>query len=288
MHHRLWSHPATQRNVETLRLDGRVRFIGPVEGPLASGERGVGRLAEPAEIAGGIFAALSPADLTGMRLVVTAGPTVEDLDPVRFLSNRSSGRMGFAIAERAAARGAEVTLVAGPVPLATPYAVRRVDVRSVVGMRVALGEELGPDLGGADALVMAAAVADYVPRETLASKLKKSTDALSLDLVRAPDLIAEIGARRQDGRLPVLVGFALETGTDAEVVASARQKLVAKNLDLVVANEAKDGFGGADNRATLVAKGDTTPFDTMSKLALADEILNRVRDLYAERSPVTC
>jgi phosphopantothenoylcysteine decarboxylase/phosphopantothenate--cysteine ligase len=174
------------------------------------------------------------------------------------------------------------------VPLATPYAVRRVDVRSVVGMRVALGEELGPDLGGADALVMAAAVADYVPRETLASKLKKSTDALSLDLVRAPDLIAEIGARRQDGRLPVLVGFALETGTDAEVVASARQKLVAKNLDLVVANEAKDGFGGADNRATLVAKGDTTPFDTMSKLALADEILNRVRDLYAERSPVTC
>jgi phosphopantothenoylcysteine decarboxylase / phosphopantothenate---cysteine ligase len=288
MHHRLWMHPATQRNVETLRADGRVRFVGPVEGPLASGERGIGRLAEPADITGAILAALCTADLTGMRVVVTAGPTIEDLDPVRFLSNRSSGRMGFAIAERAAARGAEVTLIAGPVVLATPYAVRRVDVRSAAGMQAALGEELGPDLGGADALIMSAAVADYVPREMLASKMKKGEGAISIDLVRAPDLLAEIGTRRKEGRLPVLVGFALETGTDAELVASARQKLVAKNLDLVVANEASDGFGGPDNRAVLVAKDGVTEARTMSKRALADEILNRVRDVYAERSPVTC
>src|SRR6185295_6382346 len=188
IHTRMWNHPATQRNVATLRADGRVSFVGPVEGALASGESGMGRMAEPDDIAGAALALLGGTDdLAGLRVVVTAGPTVEDLDPVRFFSNRSSGRMGFAVAGRAAARGARVTLVAGPVELPTPRGVLRVDVRSARDMQSALRAALGANLDQADALVMSAAVADYAPREVQAHKMKKVGDAMSLELTRNPD-----------------------------------------------------------------------------------------------------
>ena len=281
MHERMWTHPATRRNVATLASDGRVELVGPVSGALASGEVGVGRLADPEVIVARALERLgSASDLAGVRLVVTAGPTVEDLDPVRFLGNRSSGRMGFAVAERAARRGATVTLVAGPVALATPAGVARVDVRSALEMQAALDAALGPALGGADALVMAAAVSDYRPLVQSADKTKKAGERLTLDLVRNPDLLAEIGARRT-GATPVLVGFAVETGDDAAIVAYAREKLARKRVDLVVANGAAEAFAGDDNRVVFVDARAATPQPTASKLAVADQILDRVRDALA-------
>ncbi len=288
MHTRMWRHPATQRNVATLLSDGRIKLIGPVEGALASGESGIGRLADPADIVTAALREIGAArDLAGLRVVVTAGPTVEDLDPVRFLSNRSSGRMGFAIAERAARRGAEVTLVAGPVELATPIGVTRVDVRSTLDMQSALAAAMGPDLGSADVLVMAAAVADYAPRERHATKIKKAGDKASLDLTRNPDLLADIGNARTGSR-PLLVGFAVETAELGALVAYARQKLTEKKIDFVVANPAAEAFGGDTNRATFVTDAGADSLSPMSKMDLADRILDRVRALSAARGIVTC
>lgn len=219
----------------------------------------------------------SRSDLAGLRVVITAGPTLEDLDPVRFLGNRSTGKMGFAVAERAAARGAEVTLIAGPVTLATPSGVRRVDVRSALDMQAALREALGADLGGADALVMSAAVADYRPASAHATKQKRSEATLTLELTQNPDLLAEIGAlRAARGAGPALVGFAVETDTDEQVVAYARGKLEKKRVDLVVANHAGDSFGRDDNRATLVDRTTAEALGVLSKGDLADRILDRV------------
>ena len=282
MHPRMWGHPATQRNVAEIARQGRVRLVGPVDGPVASGESGLGRMSEPRAIADAIEAALGAArDLEGARIVVTAGPTLEDLDPVRFLGNRSSGKMGFAVAERARARGARVTLIAGPVSLATPPGVTRVDVRGALEMQKALWDALGADLAGADALVMAAAVADYRPKETSASKLKKEGESASIALVRNPDLLAEIGAARGAKKRPVLVGFALETKKDEALVAYARAKLAAKKCDLVVANEASEALATDENRATIVSAAGVEPLGAMTKVALADLILDRVRGLLA-------
>jgi phosphopantothenoylcysteine decarboxylase/phosphopantothenate--cysteine ligase len=285
MHPRMWEHPATQRNVAELAAQKRVTLVGPVSGEVASGDVGVGRMAEPEAIAAAIAAALSPRDLAGMRIVVTAGPTLEDVDPVRFLGNRSTGKMGFALAERAAARGAEVTLVAGPVSLPTPHGVKRVDVRGAVTMRQALWQAMGLDLSRADALLMAAAVADHRPTETSASKIKKGDERVTLELVRNPDLLAEVGAARA-GRRPVLVGFALETERGDALVAYARRKLKEKKVDLVVANEAGDSFGREDNVATLVSAVDAQALPTMSKASLADVILEKVRGLLDPRESV--
>src|SRR5690349_2993245 len=298
MHARMWHHPATQRNVATLRADGRVKLVGPVDGPLASGESGIGRLAEPEDIvtaallalAEGRSASVAPPverDLAGFRLVITAGPTVEDLDPVRFLSNRSTGRMGFAVAERAAARGARVTLITGPVELGTPAAVKRVDVRGAREMKAALDDAFGPGLGGADALVMSAAVADYAPREQHAHKMKKAGDTISLELVKNPDLLADIGAAR-NGPKPVLVGFAVETAEPDILVAYAQKKLREKKVDLMVANPAADSFALDTNRATFVTDRDAESMPLMSKNDLADQILDRVRSLLAARGIVPC
>jgi phosphopantothenoylcysteine decarboxylase/phosphopantothenate--cysteine ligase len=281
MHPKMWSHPAVARNVAALTRDGRVELVGPVLGEVASGEHGMGRMAEPAAIAAAALVHAGHAgrrDLAGLRVVVTAGPTVEDLDPVRFLGNRSTGKMGFAIAERAAARGASVTLIAGPVTLPTPRGVRRTDVRSALEMQRALGEALGVDLGGADALIMSAAVADYRPAEQHASKRKRSAEKLMLELVPNPDLLAEIGAARR-GPSPVLVGFAVETDTDEKVVEYARGKLEKKRVDLVVANHASDAFGKDDNRATLVDALGAEPLGVLPKPELADRILDRVARL---------
>ena len=275
MHPRMWAHPAVQRNVALLAEQGRVTLIGPVDGDVASGESGIGRMADPAEIAAAILALATRRDLAALKIVITAGPTVEDFDPVRFLGNRSTGKMGFALAERAAARGADVTLIAGPVTLPTPYGVKRVDVRSALAMRGALWHAMGVDLKGADALIMSAAVADYRPAQEHATKMKRDGNTLTLELVPNPDLLAEIGAMRAD-RTPVLVGFAVETDTDDRVVAAALNKLETKHVDLVVANHARDSFGKDDNRATLVTRGSADVLGVLTKRDLADRILDRV------------
>ena len=275
MHPSMWAHPATQRNVQTLAADRRVGFVGPVEGEVASGDVGLGRLAEPDTILSFVIAQLSSGSLRGRHIVVSAGPTAEDIDPVRFISNRSSGKMGFAIAERAAAHGAKVTLVAGPVALATPAGVTRVDVRSAQAMRGALWQALKPDLSGADALIMTAAVADYRPAETHASKLKRGADAIGLELVPNDDLLAEIGAARK-ADLPVLVGFALETETDERLVNAARAKLAKKRVDLVVANHPDSSIGRDSISGSLVGVRDAEAFGPLSKRDAADRILDFV------------
>lgn len=277
MHPRMWAHPATQRNVATLRADGRVRLVGPVVGPVANGEIGLGRMSEPEEIFEAVVEVLAARrDLAGRHVVVTAGPTVEDLDPVRFLGNRSTGKMGFAVAEAAAARGAQVTLVTGPVALPTPRGVARVDVRSALEMQRALDEALGAGLERADALIMAAAVADYRPAEFQAEKAKKpqggqAGDRLVVELVRNPDLLAALGARRS-GRRPALVGFAVETN---DLEAYARRKLREKRVDLVVGNLAAHGFGGDDDEVLFVTEASAEPLRA-SKRAIADALLDRI------------
>jgi phosphopantothenoylcysteine decarboxylase/phosphopantothenate--cysteine ligase len=275
MHPNMWEHPATQRNVKTLAEDLRAAFVGPVRGEVASGETGIGRMAEPDVILGFVVAQLTKSTLRRRHLVITAGPTAEDIDPVRTLSNRSSGKMGFAIAERAAMHGAKVTLIAGPVALPTPPGVTRVDVRSALAMRGALWQALHPDLSAADVLIMAAAVADYRPAQTHATKLKRSSEPVQLELVANPDLIAEIGEARR-GELPVLVGFALETDSEERVVARAREKLIKKKVDLIVANHADESLGLDDVRALLVSSRDCRDLESMPKEDAADHLLDWV------------
>jgi|HubBroStandDraft_2_1064218.scaffolds.fasta_scaffold15255_3 phosphopantothenoylcysteine decarboxylase/phosphopantothenate--cysteine ligase len=289
MHPRMWEHPATLRNVAELREQKRVTLVGPVSGEVASGETGMGRMAEPAAVFEAIAAHLGAAgagvgvgagDLAGLRVVVSAGPTLEDVDPVRFLGNRSSGKMGFALAERAAARGADVTLVAGPVSLATPGGrVRRVDVRSALDMRDAIWNALGRDLSRADALVMAAAVADHRPVDVSPTKLKKGDARATIDLVKNPDLLGEVGNARS-GRRPVLVGFAVETAGGDALIAYARRKLTDKRVDLVVANEAAASFGRDDNRAVLVTHDTAEALPPASKAAVSDVVWDRVKQLW--------
>jgi phosphopantothenoylcysteine decarboxylase / phosphopantothenate---cysteine ligase len=276
MHPRMWQHPATQRNVAEILSQKRIRLVGPVRGEVASGENGVGRMAEPPEIAGVLSTLLLPQELAGLRLIVTAGPTFEDLDPVRFIGNRSTGRMGFALARRAAERGANVTLISGPVDLPTPSGVHRIDVRAAIDMRAALWQALGPDLSGADALIMAAAVADHRPLERSPVKIKKSEERVSIELIRNPDLLAEVGMART-GPHPVLVGFALETAGGDALVRYARGKLDEKRVDLVVANEADESIGREDDRATLVTADGVESLRLLPKAELADVVLERVR-----------
>ena len=231
MNHRMWLHAATQANIATLRGRG-VQVVGPEDGLLAEGESGPGRLSEPEALVTALLstqatpASASDGALKGLKVVVSAGPTYEDLDPVRYLGNRSSGKMGFAVAASAARRGADVTLVAGPVNLPTPSGVKRVDVRSAAQMHRAVFAAFPADI-----YIGAAAVADYTPRLPAANKIKKSNESLALDLVRTPDILAEVAAQTQ--ALKLVVGFAAET---ENVAGYARGKLVAKHLDLIVAN----------------------------------------------------
>jgi phosphopantothenoylcysteine decarboxylase/phosphopantothenate--cysteine ligase len=247
--------------------------LGPAEGEVASGDVGVGRLLEPEDIARRIAARLGGGDLAGARVVVTAGPTVEDIDPVRFIGNRSSGKMGFALAERAAQRGASVTLVAGPVALATPAGVRRVDVRSTLDLKRALLSVMGPDLADADALLMCAAVGDYRAERVAKEKLKRGDDGLTLRLVQNPDVLSEIGAARR-GKRPVLVGFAVETGTDAQIVERARAKLAKKRVDVVIANHAAESMGRDDNRVLIVGEGSADALPPLPKADVAERIVD--------------
>jgi phosphopantothenoylcysteine decarboxylase/phosphopantothenate--cysteine ligase len=281
MHPAMWSHPSTQRNMALLEADGRVERIGPLWGEVASGETGEGRMAEPEQVVARVKCRLWQKDLAERHLVITAGPTVEDLDPVRYLSNRSSGKTGFAVAERARLRGAKVTLITGPVKHDTPPGVQRIDVRSAVAMRGAVWQALGPDLSRADALVMAAAVADYRPAETHATKIHRDASNLTLEFVQNPDILAEVGHARRGDR-PALVGFALETEPDDRLLASARRKLEEKGVDLVVANPARDSLEHDDSRTALVAWSGYEPLTLRSKRDLADHILDWLSARFSE------
>ena len=273
MNHRMWEHPATQANMATLRARG-VQVIGPEDGPLAEGESGPGRLSEPEAIVAALsLAAASPTIvdqvLKGLKVVVSAGPTYEDLDPVRYLGNRSSGKMGFAVADSARKRGAEVVLIAGPVHLATPAGVKRVDVRSAAQMREAVFAAFPADI-----YIGAAAVADYTPRVPAANKIKKSNESLALDLVRTPDILSEVAAQTQG--LKLVVGFAAET---ENVAGYARGKLVAKHLDLIVANRvgvADGGFESDQNAMTAYWQDGERVFNPGAKTRLADDLIELI------------
>jgi phosphopantothenoylcysteine decarboxylase/phosphopantothenate--cysteine ligase len=281
MNTRMWSNPIVAENVAALREKGW-EVVGPDSGELADGDVGAGRLAEVEKIAAAAARMLGRRDLAGRRVVVTAGPTREPIDPVRFISNPSSGRMGFAVATAAARRGAEVILVSGPVTLADPAGVRTVHVGSAQEMADAVEEELGDRL---DLFVGAAAVSDFRPRTALASKKKKTEEDETLVLTRTPDILASVG-RRFGGRerAPVLVGFAAETEA---VVENAKRKLAAKSCDLVVANRVGEpgaGFGGERNRVTLVGPGERANIEG-TKDAVADAILDWVVPLLEQRRP---
>jgi phosphopantothenoylcysteine decarboxylase / phosphopantothenate---cysteine ligase len=272
MHSRMWTRSSTVRAMRLLHEDG-AHFVGPTSGPLASGESGIGRMVEPDAIADALEALLSPKDLAGVTVLVTAGPTYEDLDPVRFVGNRSSGKMGFAIARRAVERGARVTLIAGPTELATPAGLDRVDVRSAREMfEAVMARGLSSDL-----VVMSAAVADFRPAAPSGTKLKKGSTAMpTIPLVENPDILATLGKERA-GTRPVLVGFAVETG---DLVRYARDKLARKRCDLVVANEASASFGRDDNTVVLVDAKKAEALEPMPKTTLADRILDRARELF--------
>lgn len=269
MNTRMWLHPATRASLATLKARG-VGVVDPDSGWLAEGESGWGRLAEPAAIvAATLAAARRSRQLEGKRIVVTAGPTREPIDPVRFLSNRSSGKMGYALAAAAARRGASVALISGPVDLAPPFGVEVAKVTTSEEMRRAVLESRA----GAAAVIMAAAVSDFVT-DPSGSKIKKGQAPLELSLRRGPDILAELG--RDKGGL-LLVGFAAET---ENLVANAREKLAAKNLDFIVANEVSNAGRGIEsdrNAVTILDReGGSVEVAEASKAEIADAILDRV------------
>lgn len=281
MNTNMFAHDAVVRNLATLRERG-AHIVGPGEGYLACGWIGQGRLAEPADVVAAVRTVLRPAgDLVGRCVVVTAGPTYEDVDPVRYLGNRSSGRMGLAIASEAVSRGARVVLVLGPVALEPPPGAEVVRVRSAAQMRVAVMEHATD----ADAVIMAAAVADYtVSGGARPQKLAKASETLTLTLTRTTDILAELGEWRGDRLRPVLVGFAAETH---DLVTSATTKLETKRADLIVANDvsrADAGFEVETNAATLVDATGTTDLPLQPKEELARVILERVETLLSQRS----
>ncbi|AEV15564.1 DNA/pantothenate metabolism flavoprotein [Thermus sp. CCB_US3_UF1] len=275
MNQAMWLAPQTQAHVERLKALGHAVF-GPAYGPLAAvGEgEGWGRMLEPEELVERLHAFLTPKDLQGLRLLVSAGPTREYLDPVRFLSNPSSGRMGYAVAEAARDRGAEVVLVAGPTCLPDPWGVEVVRVESALEMRDRLRERYP----WAQGVVMAAAVADYRPAEVLAEKEPKVEAERILRLVPNPDILKELGQEKGD---KVLVGFAMETGEGLE---RAKGKLWRKNLDLIVLNWVNRegvGFGSPENEVVLLLKdGRILELPRMSKRQVADRILDFVKEFW--------
>ena len=269
----MWRAPATRENVRALRARG-VTLVDPASGSLASGLAGPGRLAEIADIVDATARVLARhEDWKGVRVLVGAGRTEEPLDPVRVLTNRSSGRMGFALAEAARDRGAEVTVVSGPVSVEPPYGVAVTPVVTAAEMLAAMRAAASH----ADVVLMAAAVADYRPARVSAGKLKRSASAMTLALEPNADILASLGAARRAGQ--VLVGFALET---SKGVANARAKLVAKGADLVVLNTPADGLGGETNRVTLVEAVGARALPRASKREVAEAILDRVAAMRAK------
>jgi phosphopantothenoylcysteine decarboxylase/phosphopantothenate--cysteine ligase len=276
MNTQMFEHDAVRANLATLAGRG-VRFVDPGEGYLACGWTGKGRLAEPEDVVAAAEAMLRPAGpLRGQRLLVTAGPTYEDLDPVRYIGNRSSGRMGYAVAAEAARRGAEVTLVTGPTAIDVPSVHEVVRVRSARDMHQAV-------LARADGMrvvVMAAAVADYAPAERQPQKVAKDGESLTLVLKKTPDVLGDLGRRREaSGGGPLLIGFAAET---EDVVARATAKRARKHADLIVANDVSRSDAGFDvetNEVTIVGPDGAEVIPLQSKARIAAEILNRVERL---------
>jgi phosphopantothenoylcysteine decarboxylase/phosphopantothenate--cysteine ligase len=266
MNHSMWTHAATQTNRALLAGRG-VRFVGPDEGAQACGETGPGRMAEPADIVAALrsVAGRATAALAGTRVLVTAGPTREAIDPVRFVSNRSSGKMGFALAEAAAEAGARVRLITGPVALATPAGVERIDVETAAEMY----EATLARAAAADVYIGAAAVADYRPHPVRSRKIKKQAERLALDLVRCPDVLAAVAALPER---PFTVGFAAET---EDLEANALEKLRQKKLDMIVANLVGAGlvFEREESRAVVLWLGGRRELPQAPKLELARQII---------------
>jgi phosphopantothenoylcysteine decarboxylase/phosphopantothenate--cysteine ligase len=272
----MWAHAATRANVALLKERG-VSVIGPAEGEQACGEIGAGRMDEPPEIIDRIASLLRPGGpLVGRRVLITAGPTRECIDPVRFISNRSSGKMGFAVAHAAREAGAEVILVSGPVSLPTPPGVRRIDVESAADMLDAVLHEVDRT----DIFISTAAVADYRPTHTYEQKIKKTSDHMDLTMERTTDIVGTVAARAQR---PFVVGFAAETET---VEQNARSKLLKKNLDMIAANEvgADKAFDCEDNHLIVLWRTGRRELGRASKSTLAEWLVALIAEVLAERA----
>lgn len=271
----MYRHPTTRRNLDLLRSYGN-HIIEPAEGALASGLEGKGRMEEPEKIADILDRFFDESgSFAGKRVMVTAGPTYEKIDPVRFIGNYSSGKMGYAIAAAFAARGAEVTLVSGPVTLSAPAGVKRVDVESAREM-YNVATACFPDT---DIAVMCAAVADFAPAQTAVSKIKRGTDGMTLQLVPNPDIAAALGKMKKPGQ--ILAGFALESDNEE---ANARHKLEKKNLDFIVLNSLADKgacFGGDNNKVTVISRsGDIKACPMKSKSEVAEDIVTYISEMF--------
>ena len=280
MNMHMFQDPAVQDNVKLLKQRGFV-LMTPLEGELACGAEGPGRLPEPGDILEHARMLLSEQDLLGLRVLVTAGPTVEPLDPVRYLTNRSSGKMGYALARAARLRGADVMLVSGPTGLRPPHDVNFCEVKTAEEMRQAVL----PPSSQYDVIIKAAAVSDYRPRARAEQKIKKDEENQTLEMVKNPDILAELGSIKGD--FPrILVGFSAET---EDLAANARQKLEKKNLDMIVANDVSREDSGFDSDTNLVKvmyrDGHVEEFPLMTKAEVADQLLGRIRDLWENRSP---
>ena len=271
MNQAMWRHAATQANVALLQSRG-VIFLGPDEGAQACGDVGPGRMLEPADIQLALGANLAGGRLAGRQVLLTAGPTREALDPVRFLGNRSSGRMGFALAAALVAEGASVTLVAGPVSLPTPAGVERIDVESALQMR----EAVFTSLPGTAIFIACAAVADFRPAAAAGKKIKKTSETLTLELIRNPDILSEVAAL---SARPFCVGFAAETD---DVEAYAQAKLRAKRLDMIAANRvgASQGFEVDDNALLVIWEGGQQSLPQQPKSRLAAQLVNLIVDRF--------
>jgi phosphopantothenoylcysteine decarboxylase/phosphopantothenate--cysteine ligase len=281
MNTNMLEHPAVQRNLDVLAARGTY-FVEPGAGYLACGWIGKGRLAEPADIVRAAEQLLTPSGpLRGKTVIVTAGPTREAIDPVRFIGNRSSGKMGYALAAAARSRGANVVLISGPVDLSTPAGVELVRVTTATEMR----DAVIPRAANADVVIMAAAVADYGPASAPAQKIHKAPDTLTLSLVRTPDILAELGKVRAGTDRPLLVGFAAET---VDVIASARRKQREKGVDLIVANDVSRtdaGFEVDTNEVTIVSSTGEEHLPLQSKSAIAVEVVRRIETLLTQARP---
>jgi phosphopantothenoylcysteine decarboxylase/phosphopantothenate--cysteine ligase len=277
MNTNMFDHPSVRENIDRLMSRG-VQFVDPGSGYLACGWIGKGRLAEPEEIVAAAIQVLQPAGpLRGRRVVITAGPTHEPIDPVRFLGNRSSGKMGFALAAEAARRGATVTLVAGPTTVDPPSTVELVRVRSAAEMYHAVMDRAST----ADVVIMAAAVADYTPVQVAPEKISKDDETLTIQFTRTADILAELGRQRGSRERPILVGFAAET---SDVVPKARSKRQAKQVDLIVANDVSRtdaGFEQDANAVILIGANGEQPVPLQPKVAVARVVLDRIESLLA-------
>lgn len=279
MNSNMYLHPTTQENVAALKRRG-VRFVEPEEGELACGWNGTGRLADPEEIFFHVRRVLSAQDFEGKRVLITTGPTREPIDPVRFITNRSSGKMGVALAREAFRRGAEVTLIHGPVSVRVPGPVTSKEVSSTAEMREAVMAHMKDKDSMPDIVIMAAAVADYRVADVAEFKMKKSDKMPSLKLLQNPDILSELGEHKGEGDKPTLVGFAVETGELEDLLNEARAKLKTKNADMIVGNFANEAFDLDTNRVWLVDRhGRQEEVATTYKSRVANKILDAILTL---------